>query len=145
MGGGHTINGGALRNAAMTSALLAAGYVLPFLGEHASGSRGIVETVAFLSSHEYFHYYLLCTALTVLVMGTVWYGLEVRLDDWRYGLVGVGYGLLAGIVFAVWYVTLGTTIYDFAIAETYVLIVVVLGTALGTIAGLLRYATLAYR
>ena len=135
----------ATRNALLTTALLVAGYVLPFVAEHLRGPRGPVETLAFLAGHTYFHYYLNSLVLTALVMGGVWYAIESRVPTLNFFIVGAGYGLVSGLVFAVFYVLLGIGVYGFQPQPGYVFALVVIGLVVGLIAGALRARTTFYR
>ncbi|MGQ3413278.1 hypothetical protein ACT4ML_13560 [Natrinema sp. LN54] len=133
------------QNTALTVVLLIGGYVLPFIAEHLNGPRGVGETLLFLLGHTYFHFYLLCVAVTVVVMGTAWYHLEARPLACNYALSGIGYGLVTGIVFSAFYVVFGTQIYSFVMNEIYVAILLGIGFVVGSVTGVLRRYTIGYR
>ncbi|MFC4451188.1 hypothetical protein [Halorussus aquaticus] len=133
-----------VRNATLTGVLLGVGYVLPFIAEHLSGPRGVGETLQFLIGHTYFHFYLLCVALTVAVMGVSWYFLETP-SVHNYAIAGLGYGLVTGVVFSAVYLVVGTQVYSFTMVGVYLAILLGIGVVVGTVAGVLRHYTIGYR
>lgn len=145
MGDWSTDQRSRIRNTTLTLAILGVGYVVPFVAEHLNGPRDVGETLLFLLEHTYFHFYMLCVVSTAVVMGLAWYSLEARPSIRNYALVGVGYGLGVGVVFAVVYSVLGTQVYSFTMVEVYVAILLGIGLVVGTFAGVLRHYTIGYR
>lgn len=131
------------QNTINTATTVTVGYLLPFFAFHLQ-ARTVTETLQFLLHHTYFYYYLNCLALTIVVMGGVWQYLDGQWNR-NYVALGVGYGAMLGIVFSVFYIILGNTMYSFALLQEYVLSLIAIGIFIGFVIGILRQKSIVYQ